>query len=192
MISIKVIEKIISNVDSVDALIDAVISSEAFVTLDHKTSHKSLRYNYNNSQQYIVWVKIIDFSFMPKIIRILISCSMKIFSQFPTINILKLNFWLVICIAKNLIWTTLKTISLNISIFFVRSDSRFPNSSISAKYCHILTNHTSMEVYLSDCVLISIKHDPYDWFCLPGSHFPDWFKPKTFERVFWTISLKNW
>ncbi len=38
MISIKVIEKIISNVDSVDALIDAVISSEAFVTLDHKTS----------------------------------------------------------------------------------------------------------------------------------------------------------
>ncbi len=35
----------------------------------------------------IVWVKIIDFSFMPKIIRILRSCSMKIFSKFPTINI---------------------------------------------------------------------------------------------------------
>jgi len=30
-----------------------------YVTLDH------------NSQQYIVWVKIIDFSFMPKIITIL-------------------------------------------------------------------------------------------------------------------------
>ncbi len=41
------------------------------------------------------------FSVMPKIIRILRSCSMKI-------NI-KLNFWSVICI-KNLIWTTLKMI----------------------------------------------------------------------------------
>ncbi len=62
------------------------------------------------NSQYIVWVKIIAFSFMPKIIRILRSCSMKIFSKFPTVNISKLNFWLVICIAKNLIWTTLKMI----------------------------------------------------------------------------------
>ncbi len=42
-----------------------------FVTLDHKTSLKSLGYICSNSQKYIVWVKIIDFSFMPKIIRIL-------------------------------------------------------------------------------------------------------------------------
>ncbi len=42
-----------------------------FVTLEHKTSHKSLGYICRNSQQYIVWVKIIDFSFMAKIIRIL-------------------------------------------------------------------------------------------------------------------------
>ncbi len=42
-----------------------------YVTLDHKTSLKSHGYIYSNSQQYIVWVKIIDFSFMPKIIRIL-------------------------------------------------------------------------------------------------------------------------
>ncbi len=41
-----------------------------FVTLDHKTSLKSLRYICSNSQQYIVWVKIIHFSFMPKIISI--------------------------------------------------------------------------------------------------------------------------
>ncbi len=41
------------------------------MTLDHKTSHKSLGYVCSNSQKYIVWVKIIDFSFMPKIIRIL-------------------------------------------------------------------------------------------------------------------------
>ncbi len=42
-----------------------------YVTLDHKTSLKSLGYICSNSQQYIVWVKIIDFSFMPKIIRII-------------------------------------------------------------------------------------------------------------------------
>ncbi len=41
------------------------------MTLDHKTSLKSLEYIYSNSQQYIIWVKMIDLSFMPKIIRIL-------------------------------------------------------------------------------------------------------------------------
>ncbi len=67
------------------------------------------------------------------------------------------SFWLVICIAKNLIWTTLKAIlSLSLSIyiyifffffFFAPSDSRFSNSCISAKYCPILRNHTSMESF---------------------------------------------
>ncbi len=52
---------------------------------------------------------------MPKIVRILRSCSMKIFCKFPTINMLKLIFWLVIYMAKNLIWTTLKAI---FSVFF--------------------------------------------------------------------------
>ncbi len=42
-----------------------------FVTLEHKTSLKLLGYICSNSQQYIVWVKIIHFSFMPKIISIL-------------------------------------------------------------------------------------------------------------------------
>ncbi len=42
-----------------------------YVTLEHKNSLKSLGYICSNSQIYIVWVKIIDFSFMPKIIRIL-------------------------------------------------------------------------------------------------------------------------
>ncbi len=41
------------------------------VTLDHKTSLKSLGYICSNSQKYTVWVKIIDFSFMSKIIRTL-------------------------------------------------------------------------------------------------------------------------
>ncbi len=35
---------------------------------------------------------------------------MKIFSKFPTVNISKLNYWLVICSVKNLISTTLKMI----------------------------------------------------------------------------------
>ncbi len=42
-----------------------------YVTLDHKTSLRSLGYICINSQKYIVWVKIIDFSLMPKIIRTL-------------------------------------------------------------------------------------------------------------------------
>ncbi len=40
-----------------------------YVTLDYKTSFKSLRYIYSNSQKYTAWVKIIDFYFMPKTIR---------------------------------------------------------------------------------------------------------------------------
>ncbi len=40
-----------------------------YVTLEHKTSYKSLGYICSNSQKYIVWVKIIHFSLMPKIIR---------------------------------------------------------------------------------------------------------------------------
>ncbi len=35
-----------------------------YVTLEHKTSHKSLWYICRNSQKYIVWVKIIYFYFI--------------------------------------------------------------------------------------------------------------------------------
>ncbi len=63
---------------------------------------------------------------------------MKIFCTLPTVNLSKLNLWLLICIGKDFIWTTLKSI---FSIFRP-SDSRFSNSCISAKYCPILTNHT--------------------------------------------------
>ncbi len=62
------------------------------------------------------------FSFMPKIITILRSCSMKIFSKFPTINISKLNFWLVICIAKNNFKDDFQYLDV-----FAPSDSRFSN-----------------------------------------------------------------
>ncbi len=90
-----------------------------YVTLDHKTSLRSLGYICSNSQKYIVWVTIIDLSFMPKIIRILRSCSLKIFCKCLTVNISKLHFWLVICIAKNFIWTTLKVI-FSIFRFFLQ------------------------------------------------------------------------
>ncbi len=69
---------------------------------------------------------------------------MKIFCKFPTVKILKLNFWFVICIANNFIWTTLRQFSQYLDVF-APSDSRFSNSCISAKYCPIITNHTSME-----------------------------------------------
>ncbi len=109
------------------------------------------------SQKYIVWVKIIHFNFMPKIIRTLRSCSMKIFSKFRTVNIAKLNFWLAICIAKNFIWTTLKQFSEYLD-FFAPSDSRCSDRCISAKYCPIITTHTSMKrlfIQLSDDIWIS-------------------------------------
>ncbi len=110
-------------------------------------------------------VKIIDFSFMPKIIRILRSCSMKIFSTFPTVNISKHNFWLLICIAKNFIWTTLKMI---FSIFRFFCSLRFQ----IYKYCPIIINHTSMEILFIQMMYTSQSKemDPYDWFCGPGSH----------------------
>ncbi len=85
---------------------------------------------WSNSLKYIVWVKIIHFYFMPKIIRILRSC------KFPTVNISKLNYWLVICITKNLIWTTLKMI---FSIFRCFCTLRFQ----IYKYC---PNHASMKI----------------------------------------------
>ncbi len=44
------------------------LSDITYVTLEHKSSLKSLGCICSKSQKYIVWVKIIDFSFMPKII----------------------------------------------------------------------------------------------------------------------------
>ncbi len=41
-------------------------TKSAYVTLDHKTSLKSLGYICSNSQKYMVWVKIIDFFFYAK------------------------------------------------------------------------------------------------------------------------------
>ncbi len=76
---------------------EAVVDIVIYVTLEHKTSLKSLGYICSNSQQYIAWVKIIEYRiyyyFMPKIIRILSKdISMKIFCKYLTVNISKLNY----------------------------------------------------------------------------------------------------
>ncbi len=60
--------------------------------------------------------KLMDCSFKQR------SSSMKIFSKFPTANISKLNFWIVICITKDFIWTNLKAF---FSIFRFFSTLRF-------------------------------------------------------------------
>ncbi len=120
-------------------------TSYRYISINCYTPNKQHSYICSNSQQYIVWVKIIIFSCIPKIIRIL--CSMKIL---PILNISKLNYWLLICIAKNFIWTTLKMI---FSIFRFFCSLRFQ----IFKYC---PNHTSIESWFNW---------PYDWFCAPGS-----------------------
>ncbi len=139
------------------------LDQNKYVTLEHKSSVKSLGYICRNRQKYIVWVKNIDFYFMPKIISILRSCSMKIFGTFLTINTAKLNFWLLICIDKNFIWTTLKMI---FSIF------RFCCTLIFQiyKYCPIIHQ------WKYDLLSVQMMHksqiwkmSPYDWFCAPGS-----------------------
>ncbi len=56
---------------------------------------------------------------------------MEICCTCPTVNISELNFKLLICFAKNLIWTILKALLLK---FGAPSDSRFSNSCILAKY----------------------------------------------------------
>ncbi len=92
---------------------------------------------------------------------------MKIFCKFPTINISKLLFLflLVICIAKNFIWTNLKA-NFSIFCFFCR----FSYSSISAKYCPIITIYYYLFSFQMMHKSQFRKNDPYDWFCGPGSH----------------------
>ncbi len=108
---------------------------------------------------------------MPKIIRILskdhVTTSMKILCKCPTI-VDQLNFWLVICFAKNFIWITLKA-NFSIIFYFAPSDSWFLNCCLSAKSCPILTSRIPMEslfILISDDVYIYF----WDWFCGPGSH----------------------
>ncbi len=116
------------------------------VSLEHKSSHNQHGDICSNSQQYIVWVKIIIFYLMPKIIRILRSCSMKIFC---TVNISKFNFFISNMHCWELNLNIFKDDFLNILIFFLHP----------FKYYPIITNHASMQILsiqLSDDVCISI------------------------------------
>ncbi len=94
---------------------------------------------------------------------ILRSCSMKIFC---TANISKLNFWLLICIAKNFIWTTLKII---FSIFRFFHTLRFSNI--------VQTIHQwKYNFFIFQMMRKSQFHkiDSYDWFCGCITYFKFW------------------
>ncbi len=130
-----------------------------YPTLEHKRSLKSLVYIYSNSQQYIVWVKFTAFSIMPQIIRILRSGSMKIFCTFSPLNISKLNFWLVICIAKNLIWTTLK-VSFLILVAAILNKTCF-------RVAHMHHLHSDRDVCVSES-RNSVYINIYSFCCIPS------------------------
>ncbi len=125
------------------------------------TTKPVLGYICSNGQKYILWVNIIDFS-------------MKILCTFPTVNISKLNFWIVICIAKDFIWTTLKAI-FSILRFFLHPQILdfqivvyLPNIVLSQQIIH------QWKACLFSFQMMKIsqfqKVDLYDWFCGLGSH----------------------
>ncbi len=89
---------------------------------------------------------------------------MKIFCKFPTVNISKLNFWLVICIAKNLIWTTLKAI---FSIFRYFLHPQIPDFQIVVSQPNIVLYVFSFQMMYKSQFQ---KLDPYDWFWGPRLH----------------------
>ncbi len=113
---------------------------------------------------------------MPKII--LRSCPMKIL---PTVNISTLNYWLLICIAKNFIWTTLKMI---FSIF------RF--------FCTLSNIVQTIHQWKYDLCIFQMMHKsqfhkiaPHDWFCAPGSHVQQVCMLLIFRGVFRRIFALN-
>ncbi len=136
------------------------------MTLEHKTSLKSwgifvaIAKNTLNGSKLLIFFNAKNHDD----IRVR-SCSMKIFCKCPTLNISKVNFWLVICIAKIFIWTTLKMIFSIFRFFFAPSDSRFSHSCISAKYCPLITNIHQWKAYLIRFQVIYksqfLKMDPY-------------------------------
>ncbi len=122
------------------------------MTLEHKTSLKSLGYICSNSQRYIVWVK------------------MNIFCKFPILNIFKLNFLLVICNDNNLICTVLKAIFSRLR-FFQIPDNQIVVSPPNMSYPNKPYNNGKIIHSAFRCIHFKIlgKIDPYDWFCGSGS-----------------------
>ncbi len=82
------------------------------VTLDTKPVFKSLGYICSNSQKYTAWVKIIHFSFIPQIIRVLSK------DHLPWRYLVNYyRKYIKTCIAKKLIWTILKGYSQCLDFF---------------------------------------------------------------------------
>ncbi len=80
----------------------------------------------------------------------------------------QLNFWLVICIAKNFICTTLKAI---FTIFRFYLHPQIPDIQIVVSQLNIVlsiqTIHQWKPIYSSFRWCINKKLCPYDWFCGP-------------------------
>ncbi len=91
-------------------------------------------------------------------------------------HISKRNFWWVICIAKDLIWTILNAISQYFD-FFVTSDSRFSNSCISAEYCPILINIHQWKAYSASkcCINLNFKKLTIVTGFVVQGHIWEWF-----------------
>ncbi len=100
---------------------------------------------------------------------------------FPTVNISKLNFWLLICIAKNFIWTTLKIFSI-FRFFFAPSDSRFTNI---VRTIHQWTYYVFSFQMMHKSQFK--KMDPYDWFCAPVTYYSSERKVK---MMWWLLKSK--
>ncbi len=106
---------------------------------------------------------------------------MKIFCTFTTINVSKLIFCLVICIAKNLIWTTLYAILSILHFVFA------PRFQIFKKHQWKAHLFSFRIMYKSPFK----KIDPYDWFCSPGSQIWKCHKGNIFWNQKGTLKWGN-
>ncbi len=127
---------------------------------------------------------------------------MKIFCKFPTVNISKLNFWLVICIAKNFIWTTLKMI---FSIFRFFCTLRFQIYKILSYHNKPYINGKIIYSAFRWCIHFNFqKLTLMTGFVLQGHKYIQWNKCEFgfdfindgwigWGRMFiWVINKSNW
>ncbi len=115
-----------------------------YMSLQHRCSHKQHSCICSNRQQYSVWLKIIIFLLWQKWLDIKIV----LHEHISTVNISKLNYWLLICIAKNLIWKILKMIFSILNFFCILRFSNIVQTIHQWKY-YLLTLMTGfVHVYL--------------------------------------------
>ncbi len=121
-------------------LSDVLTAHNIYSQTEHSISEKHLIFNY------------LILLLCQKSLGYLRSCSMKIFSKLPTENIVKLNFWLVICIAKNFIWSVPASCSRSASLFL---------ADLITHCC--FTQHLEKKLHSSDMRLIIIVHQKLRW-----------------------------